>query len=194
MVQGCILTLFGARNKHTMISCVTLDERRVKKYLDQIVFIDKNCYKSDSWFAANPWDESNYLMNVKDKWCLSAIAVRGDKVCGCLIASGVNDEVCHLNRVFVAQEFRHQGVASLLLNHFENEAIHLHYRKMMLFVHINNMGARMVYERNKWFQSYGSEFRDLCILKNRNPISDCSFLDEMEEENGIYSKCIDSRT
>lgn len=86
------------------------------------------------------WELSHYLKDMPLKWSLSYILMCNDEPAAFIIASSKEDLI-HINRIAVSENFQNSGLGSLLLDKIVEQLKHYQKKGISLKVGIRNIKA-----------------------------------------------------
>jgi ribosomal-protein-alanine N-acetyltransferase len=95
---------------------------------------------------STPWSELSFLNEMTNSQSITKVAVSGNNVIGYICTKYILDEG-HILNLAVRQDFRRQGVATILINHVLNELKEKGCRFLYLEVRASNQNAIKFYER-----------------------------------------------
>jgi ribosomal protein S18 acetylase RimI-like enzyme len=111
-------TLMSASNKvrasEYKKSILPLTRSRTKRHLEELMAIDKST-------MGEQWSAEHWLLNLPEKWSLSGMVMRRNRVVGFLVASR-RETAMHIHRFATAAKAQSQGLGSLLLGIAAREA------------------------------------------------------------------------
>ncbi len=147
-----------------------------------LVDLDRACIRElGEGFSTFPWEEENYLRDLKGKWSLSQAAFGPDgSLAGAWVASSTVPLVCHTHRVIVAALFRGQGVAGSLFQACTDAAREKGLRLMTIEASCKNREALRFYKKEGF--SPMSAVQIAGYLKARGRVARV-MADRLEEED-----------
>ena len=96
---------------------------------------------------ADPWSVNSIKSEITAKHSICLVAIADDVVTGHVSMRHIINEG-HINNIAVAQQYRRQGIASLILDALITEAIAREMIGITLEVRINNHAAISLYEKH----------------------------------------------
>lgn len=91
-----------------------LDKSLAKKYLPEIMKIERQCFKETRWVR------KNILLDLPGKWENSLIIKNNDKIAGYLVSALLRTNQMHIYRIAILPEYGRKGYGSKLLQQVIN--------------------------------------------------------------------------
>lgn len=116
-----------------------LIEQMTKKHIDDVLEVEHLSLKS-------PWSKNMFLEELSGKFAMYCVATENDKAVAymgmhCVCGEG------HITNIAVHPDFRREGIASNLINHFINYAKKNNFELLTLEVRESNIPAIECYKK-----------------------------------------------
>ncbi len=105
-----------------------------KSDLEEVILLDQQCFLS-------PWGESQFRYELEDNpFATILVAIMDNKIVG-MIDYWITFEIGQINQIAVLQQYRNQGIASLLLQEAFKDMVNNEVYNTTLEVRIHNQSA-----------------------------------------------------
>jgi len=141
-----------------------LDQRRVKRYLQDLCSIDKEA------FGTGAWSEENFERVLPGKFELSRVVFHKTKPVGYLVASRYDRSRAHIHRLAVSFSVRRKRIGVKLCRSLENECLRQGIAEITLESTNDRYEANCFYERVGFRTISGLELKE--YVKHKEKTSD----------------------
>lgn len=143
---------------------VTIRPYRPTDYPQIVALLTEANLFDDTWES-----EQNLASMIKVNPDSIIVAVAEDKIVGNIFLIPYGDKISFLFRLAVKQEYRHQGIATQLLNYVEDLAGKKGIIELCLFADETNKDLQAFYKKRGWTSSKHPYF---CLWKETKPQSE----------------------
>lgn len=155
---------------------IRLNKQNIYHYLNQLIKIDNQiCENIGSVYSKEKWSSESFLCDLPGKWIYSIVGLEHNDVVGCAIVTECVPNKLHVNRFFVAEEYRKSGYGRELIDFLKDNIGSKH---LNLFVNTKNINAISFYQDNGLTKAMGSKFQIIMELYKRKECLDNCFFDE----------------
>ncbi len=119
---------------------VSLSKKSMIRYLESMLEIDGT-------LVGESWNSSNFLLDLPGKWEYSRLALNAETPIGFLIASVKSNDILHVHRLVIAQNYRRQGIGLCLLKNVSKLSHSKGLRFVTLKTAVDNFQAHKFYRK-----------------------------------------------
>lgn len=169
--------------KHKDVGVITLTKGIMRQYLQQIVELDKNLIlKMGELYSNMPWNEENFLLDLKGKWNYSKIVFRKENLIGFWVVSTIIPRNIHTHRVAIEPTYQGKGIGKIMFHAVIDDVLKrdkIDY--MTLEVNTQNINAINFYENLGFIRMKRLQIKNYLLKKEREALIFNDFLREKDQ-------------
>jgi len=138
-----------------------LDRNRLRRHVDRLCLIDREA------FGEQAWGRDSFCRLLPGKFQLSRIALHNSIPIGYLIGSRYDSKWSHIHRIVVASSFHRKGIATRLLERFEDACLAVEIAELTLESLVTRDAANAFYERTGFTRVSGGRLVEYLERKGK---------------------------
>ena len=162
---------------------ITLTKEITQKYLSQIVKLDSRLIEKMGTLYSNiPWNEENFLLDLKGKWDYSKIVFKKENVIVFWVVSTIIPRNSHTHRVAIEPSCQGKGIGKIMFNSVIKDIIKVTtIDNMTLEVNTQNKNAIKFYENLGFIRMKKLQIKNYLLKKEREALIFNDFLREKDQ-------------